>query len=366
MTNSMNKALYFLLILFLLNLFPFYSVLSSETLDVAINEIAWMGSVLSPNDEWIELRNNTNNSISLNGWVLKSTDKTPEIKLIGIIPANGFYLLERTDNTTVPNITADLIYTGALKNNGETLGLYDDFENIIDEMDCSVTWFAGDNTTKQTMERKNPLLTGNNFENWQTSKSPNGTPKMKNSQNKEIESNPLTTEEKEVDEEKNEEKNIIYPLNIFINEILPSPEGSDAENEWIELYNKNDFEVEISSWKIRDTIGATKTYTISDGIKIAPNDFLILLRTQTKITLQNSGDGLELLNPAEKIVHKINFGKAPINQSFNRTSLENKSQRPETNPNVYSDFCLFAIFYLNIKNRSLRRFHYSVLITRQY
>jgi len=40
---------------------------------------------------------------------------------MGFITAHGFYLLERTDDTTVSDIGADQIYTGGLNNNGETL-----------------------------------------------------------------------------------------------------------------------------------------------------------------------------------------------------------------------------------------------------
>ena len=37
-----------------------------------------------------------------------------------------------------------------------------------------------------------------------------------------------------------------YPTGIVFNEILPSPEGADAEEEWIELYNQNDFDVDFA------------------------------------------------------------------------------------------------------------------------
>jgi hypothetical protein len=82
--------------------------------DVVVSEVAWMGTAASSYDEWMELANNTGTDIDLNGWVLRSADGTPSITLSGIIPAHGRFLLERTDDTSVPDLAADLIYaTGA-------------------------------------------------------------------------------------------------------------------------------------------------------------------------------------------------------------------------------------------------------------
>jgi len=152
----------------------------AATPPLIINEVAWMGTLSSCNDEWLELYNNTGESINLEGWKLKAGDGTPEIQLRGNISGKGFYLLERTDDNTVPNIKADLIYKGSLNNEGEKLELYDKSGNLIDLVDCSAGWFAGDNTTKQTMERKNEISTLN-ATGWQTSQIPEGTPKAENS-----------------------------------------------------------------------------------------------------------------------------------------------------------------------------------------
>ncbi len=163
---------------------------------VVINEVAWMGTSSSLTaDEWIELYNTTNQAINLTGWKLEAADGTPNITLSGTIPANGFFLLERTDDTTVSDITADQIYTGALENDpdAETLFLKDPSGNVIDTANGDGGgWPAGDNTTKSTMERINPLAPDSDT-NWCTNdgiirngrdanKNPiNGTPKAQNS-----------------------------------------------------------------------------------------------------------------------------------------------------------------------------------------
>ncbi|GEN52666.1 phospholipase D-like domain-containing protein [Halobacillus faecis] len=132
--------------------------------DVVISEVAWMGTNVSYNDEWIELYNPTGADLSLEGWTLNATDGSPVISLSGTIPAGGHYLLERTDDSTVTGVDADLIYSGSLSNSGEVLELSDGTQ-VIDSVDA---WYAGDNNSKATMERIDPQSVGTNASNWRT------------------------------------------------------------------------------------------------------------------------------------------------------------------------------------------------------
>lgn len=160
---------------------------------VVINEIAWMGTQASSADEWLELYNPNNLAVDLSGWTLKSADQVPSIILKGVISAKGYYLLERTDNETV-DVNANLIYTGALSNDpGERLVLGDGHGRVVDSIDCSSAWLAGDNGTKSSMERVNPLAPSNDKSNWKSNdgsikngldskgNAVNGTPSQRNS-----------------------------------------------------------------------------------------------------------------------------------------------------------------------------------------
>ena len=134
--------------------------------DVVISEVAWMGTNVSANDEWIELFNTTSSPIDLTGWTLVANDGTPTIALSGSIPAGGYFLLERTDDTTVPGVTADLIYTGSLGNDGENLILRDDIAAVIDTVDSSSGWFSGHSDGRVPMERVESAVSGSNPTNW--------------------------------------------------------------------------------------------------------------------------------------------------------------------------------------------------------
>jgi phage gpG-like protein len=110
---------------------------------VVINEVAWSGTPASSADEWLELYNATDEDIDLSGWTLSWAEgevmiyfsevagNTKEIRR-SRIPARGFYILERTDDTTISDIDADLIYKGTLDNAGGTIILKDAAGNIID------------------------------------------------------------------------------------------------------------------------------------------------------------------------------------------------------------------------------------------
>ena len=146
-----------------------------------INEVAWMGTKEQWQNEWIELYNPTDSPVALDGWMLKSKEGTPEIALSGTIGAKSYFLLERTDDTTIPEISADQIYKGGLNNQGEHLMLLNSFGKVVDEVDCFLGWFSGSNEIKKTMERLDPSSPGSHPDNWKTSQETGGTPRAKNS-----------------------------------------------------------------------------------------------------------------------------------------------------------------------------------------
>lgn len=166
-------------------------------LDVVINEVAWSGTLDDSYDEWIELYNNTGADIDLVGWTLVAGDGTPSIALNGIIVAQGYYLLERTDDEAVWDIPADQIYSGALEDVGEELVLRDAGDNPIDSANGDGGGWPGGTGSSGTpprasMERIWPGQAGSD-ENWGTndgvirnglgkSGTPiNGTPRARNS-----------------------------------------------------------------------------------------------------------------------------------------------------------------------------------------
>ena len=173
----MNKAKTIIAIVCLL--------LPAEAFALIMNEVAWMGTSEQWQNEWIELYNEEDRTINLKGWILKNQNENLLIQLQGSIEPFSYFLLERTDDSTLPEIEADQIYKGNLNNRGEYLILLNENGETIDELDCSLGWPAGDNEAKRTMERKN--------DSWQTSFVTGGTPKKANSNSEEVSKKPLKT-----------------------------------------------------------------------------------------------------------------------------------------------------------------------------
>lgn len=127
---------------------------STAQASLIINEIAWQGYLGDANNEWIELYNSGGESINLDGWLLESSDGTPSINLSGVtIESGGFVLLERTDDTTVPEEVASLFYSGALSNEGESLILKNSSGSVIDSANFSSGWDDMESSSVGTMSR---------------------------------------------------------------------------------------------------------------------------------------------------------------------------------------------------------------------
>jgi len=140
-----------------------------------------MGTTASCDDEWIELKNVSEEVVSLAGWQL--LDKNLNIKIIfealDSIGPGEFYLLERTDDDSVPAVLADKIYSGALNNEEESLRLFDQNCNLIDEAVASPDWPAGNKDEKRTMERSEELSWHTYFDGGENEIF--GTPRAENS-----------------------------------------------------------------------------------------------------------------------------------------------------------------------------------------
>jgi hypothetical protein len=158
--------------------FPTSAPAPSTTREIIFNEIAWMGSPLSSTAEWMEIKNISAAAVDLSGWEL--FDAAGKIKISftgsdGALAPGGLLLLSRGTTTPAGAIGATKTYSGDLVNTGDSLALMDPQCIVSDYLDSSGGWPAGNNTTKQTLERDADGI------GWHTSAQPGGTPGAENS-----------------------------------------------------------------------------------------------------------------------------------------------------------------------------------------
>jgi len=107
---------------------------------------------------------------------------------------------------------------------------------------------------------------------------------------------------------------------ITINEFLPSPDGTDEENEWIEIYNDSGEIVNISDWQLDDATSGSAAFMFPENTLIAPKSYLVFSRQITGIALNNDKDSVRLLLPEGVVFQEINYEKPMIGKSSARSA----------------------------------------------
>jgi len=369
---------------------------------VIISELAWAGSTLSAQDEWIELENVSGDDVDISDWILTKDTET-ESEMITIPPettmlAGAFFVISNYGmEESVLNIEPELVDTSVTLSNSKLLiKLYDSTDQLMDTAGDGGNPPAGSNSEKISMERDEDLqgwhdaieainldpdvsdlaspgasnsevrlpptitsvspvsgvageqlvieeIVGENF-------SENGVEVKLIQNDKEIVAanvsvtsettidyaefeigdndtgvwtlevtNPdgqkgnlasaITIEEPEPDWDTN-------PL-VRINEVYPRP-GTSTNDEFIELINLSDKVVNLNGWSIDDVVGKGSSPFELDGLTLPAKGYLTLYKTQTKITLNDSGDEVHLLMPTGIELDVIEYNSAPKAQSWSK------------------------------------------------
>lgn len=108
-----------------------------------------------------------------------------------------------------------------------------------------------------------------------------------------------------------------YPGGVYLNEILPDPEGDEEKEEFIELYNGSDKNINLEGWIIKDDT-KTSRYIFSKGVDIGSEEYLVIYRKDFDFALNNSGDEkVYLLNPNDETVSSVSYSDSNESVSYN-------------------------------------------------
>ncbi len=143
---------------------------------------------------------------------------------------------------------------------------------------------------------------------------------------KKLETNATTSTKKNAVKEKshssssnNNSSQQVLPIitSVVINEVLPNPKGTDSEDEFIEIKNASAKEINLDKWKLAD---ATKKRFTLKNISIGPHEIIVFKRTETNISLNNSGkEDVRLFDQHDRLVEQITYeGKVEEDQSYAR------------------------------------------------
>lgn len=304
---------------------------AASALTIVINEVAWAGTQASSEDEWVELYNPSAIAVDLTGWTLKSSDGSPSITLSGTLQSGGYFLLERTDNDTVSDVTADMIYSGTLSNSGEILRLYDPNDQLVDTANSNGgSWPAGSSSTFSSMERS--LISADSDFVWVTYDANDDNSSLYNhdASNNVIKGTPRrgnrptnvtpTVTPRSTATEKSSSSSSgsseVVPV-LGISEFLPRP-GHDWNNdgkvdvydEFIEIINAGSIDVDLGGYKLDDEQDqGSSPYTLP-AVTLEPGQRAVFYAAETGILLSDSGDTVRLLKTNNAVVDARTYGVA--------------------------------------------------------
>lgn len=90
---------------------------------------------------------------------------------------------------------------------------------------------------------------------------------------------------------------------INITELLPDPDKpqTDANDEFVELFNPNDYAVDLAGYTIQTGTNFRSRHTI-ENLTIKPRQYIAIFSSLTRVSLTNRGGAARLLDPAGQVI----------------------------------------------------------------
>src|SRR6056297_555124 len=309
--------------------FPIKKVQAQNSESVIINEIAWMGTASSSHREWLEFFNSGTSTRDISDWSIFGADTG---ECLNFSQADGFsnnkispdgYLLYGNEENIFESLSVDIWDATMGLNNSDPgdVKLFNDSDCgegagvIIDEINNTEEWLAGNADELKTMERSASF-------DWQTSARAGGTPRAKNSAGEsesEKEDNPENREEKNPPDSEPDisagtsfaspsDQNNYQEEDILITELVSDPE--DGEKEWVEIKNNSGSFIDLEGWVLEEGSGSQ---TKLKG-EIRSNTFFQI--KEIKGNLNNSGDSVFLKSQSGKVIDRVSYGdRSKINSA---------------------------------------------------
>ncbi|MBK7978529.1 MAG: CotH kinase family protein [Ignavibacteriae bacterium] len=161
----------------------------TEIPNIIINEINYKSNIDFDSDDWVEIYNNSNDSVDISNWIFKDEDNDHSFIIPSetILRPDNFLVLVNDSakfSSLFPSVTNSIGNLGfGFSGSGENLRLFDNNLRLIDSVrfDDKFPWPVEPDGSGTTLELKHPDLDNSIGENWQSSHSILGTPGKRNS-----------------------------------------------------------------------------------------------------------------------------------------------------------------------------------------
>lgn len=280
--------------------------------NIVLSEVM-TGHVESQSKEFVELYNNSSETVLLSGWTVeyksaagKTWSRRATLGEDDTLSARGYFVLS-TELTGSKHISSGMAQSGG------NLRLRDAAGTVIDQL----AWGDGDSPEGEPVvapalgqslsrglnaEATQLIDTDNNSSDFHASTSPTeNTPPVDEEEDSTSDSVIVNTEQS---------------ANIIISELLPDPQSplSDSKDEFIELYNQGDNAVQLEGWSLRDK--TNHVFRIG-RTEIVPRGFVVLKSATTKLSLNNDGDEISLIDPlGNEVDRSSDYGAVKAGMSW--------------------------------------------------
>mgnify|MGYP006339197007 CR=1 FL=1 len=109
---------------------------------------------------------------------------------------------------------------------------------------------------------------------------------------------------------------------VYINELLIDPvtPHSDANDEWIELYNPSIEVVDVSSYTVFSGTNDSYKYVLPMGTSIPAGGYIVITSGDSPLSFSNGGGAAKIVAPNGTVLDSVSYAEAPSGQSWAKNS----------------------------------------------
>lgn len=287
---------------------------ATESGALVINEVCPDPKVGFPDEDneivdWVEIRNNTDQPISLSGYYLSDKENKPlkwRFPETATIPAHGYYLVycNGKDNLQQNGVPHTNFSISAER---ETLVLSDANGRLVDRV--SIENVPEDYSVGRT-------------ESGEWKQFDLATPAQDNDLNGQSRTDELIR--------------AFNPTGVYISEVMASNDvtalgTTAAVTDYLELYNSTNHVVDLSFYGLSDSLKRPRRWQFPSGATIQPGEYMIVyLDGQTQLTSQTDyhtnfslaragGETVSFCDPTGRVLDRLPLPLIPTDHSYGRT-----------------------------------------------